>query len=170
MNNNLKFDFTIDKEHNTVNVIKEFKTDLESVWDAWTNPAILDQWWAPKPYKTQTKSMDFSEGGLWLYAMISPEGEAHWCKNNYLKIELLKEYLALDAFCDENGTTSTDMPRTLWTNKFTENNGITTVSIVAKYNSLEDLEKVIELGFKEGFTMAIDNLDQYIEAKTTSVK
>ncbi|MDP4286201.1 MAG: SRPBCC domain-containing protein [Bacteroidota bacterium] len=165
MNSNLKFDFTVNKENNTVNVKREFAGDLELVWEAWTNPEILDQWWAPKPYRTETKSMDFREGGMWLYAMISPQDEKHWCKNDYHKIEHQKNFSGLDAFCDENGTVNTDMPRTLWTNTFAENAGTTIVHIVAKYESLADLEKIIEMGFKEGFTMALENLDQYIEAQ-----
>ena len=83
LNSNLQFDFIVNKENNTVNVKREFAADLELVWEAWTNPKILDQWWAPKPYRTETKSMDFREGGMWLYAMISPQDEKHWCKNDY---------------------------------------------------------------------------------------
>lgn len=165
MKNNLLFDFTVNKQNNTVNVKREFAANLELVWDAWTKPEILDQWWAPKPYRTETKLLDFREGGMWLYAMISPENEAHWCKNDYRKIEHHKSFTGLDAFCDENGKVNEELPRTLWTNTFTENAGVTLVTIVAKYDSLADLEKVIELGFKEGFTMALGNLDEYIEAQ-----
>lgn len=163
MKNSLLFNFTINKENNTVNVEREFSASLDLVWDAWTKPEILDQWWAPKPYKTVTKSMDFREGGMWLYYMISPENEKHWCKNDYQKIQPKKSYTGLDAFCDENGIVNKDMPRTQWTNTFTEFNNKTLVSIVATYESLDDLEKVIQMGFKEGFTMALENLDQYIE-------
>src|SRR5882757_1971039 len=165
MSSNLKFDFTVNKEDNTVNVKREFAANLELVWEAWTNPEILDQWWAPKPYRTVTKSMDFREGGTWLYAMISPQDEKHWCKNDYQKIAHQKSFSGLDAFCDENGTVNTDMPRTLWTNTFAEDAGTTIVNIVAQYENLADLEKVIALGFKEGFTMALENLDQYIETQ-----
>lgn len=73
MNTSLNFDFVINKEKNTVNVMRDFNAELNLVWEAWTNPEILDQWWEPKPYKTQTKSMDFREGGMWLYAMVSPK-------------------------------------------------------------------------------------------------
>lgn len=163
MNSNLLFDFTVDKEKNTVNVKREFAADLNMVWDAWTKPELLDLWWAPKPYQTKTKSMDFREGGFWLYAMVSPEGEKHWCKNEYHKIEIKKSFSGLDAFCDENGTINTDFPRTLWTNVFSVSNNNTLVTITAKYESLADLEKIISMGFKEGFTMALGNLDQYIE-------
>ncbi len=165
MNPNLLFDFTINKKDNTVNVKREFMASIDLVWDAWTKPELLDQWWAPKPYQTKTKSMDFREGGTWLYAMISPENEYHWCKNDYLKIDTQKSYTGLDAFCDENGVTNIDMPRTQWTNTFSQAGNKTMVSIVAQYESIADLEKVIELGFKEGFTMALENLDQYLEAQ-----
>tara|TARA_R110002050_G_scaffold56512_3_gene127150 strand:- start:112845 stop:113819 length:975 start_codon:yes stop_codon:yes gene_type:complete len=164
MKNSLLFNFTVNKDNNTVNIQREFSGNLDLIWDAWTKPEILDQWWAPKPYKTVTKSMDFREGGMWLYYMLSPENEKHWCKNDYLKIEPKKSYTGIDAFCDENGSVNKDMPRTQWTNTFTEEQlNKTLVSIVATYESLADLEKVIQMGFKEGFTMALENLDQYIE-------
>lgn len=169
MNPNLKFDFTVNKENNTVNVKREFAANLELVWEAWTNPEILDQWWAPKPYQTRTKSMDFREGGMWLYEMYNTESEnqqeCHWCKNDYHKIEHQKMLAGLDAFCDENGRVNTELPRTLWTNEFNEQEEKTLVTITAKYDSLTDLEKIIGMGFKEGFTMAMENLDRYIETK-----
>ena len=161
----LEFDFTVNKEKNTVNVKREFNAELEMVWEAWTNPEILDQWWAPKPYKNKTKLMDFREGGMWLYSMTSPKDEIHWCKAEYEKIEHQKSYSYTDNFCDENGNVSEKFPNSYWTNVFSENLETTTVNITIQYESLEALEKVIEVGFKEGFTMAMQNLEQYIEAK-----
>ena len=170
MNPNLKFDFIVNKENNTVHVKREFAADLELVWEAWTNPEILDQWWAPKPYQTRTKSMDFREGGMWLYEMFNAESaeetDCHWCKNDYQKIVHQKMFSGLDAFCDENGVASQNMPRTNWTNEFTQNGETTLVTILAKYESLEDLEKIISMGFKEGFSMALENLDHYFETKS----
>jgi len=162
MTHNLLFEFTVNKENNTVNIKREFDAEVAVVWDAWTKPEILDQWWAPKPYRTQTKSMDFREGGMWLYAMISPANEAHWCKNDYQMINPQQSYAGLDAFCDENGVINQDMPRTLWTNVFSASGDKTLITIAAKYDSLEDLEKIIALGFKEGFTMALGNLDELL--------
>ncbi|MBN8702260.1 MAG: SRPBCC domain-containing protein [Bacteroidetes bacterium] len=162
MNSILAFDFSVDKKNSTIHVKREFATSLDLVWAAWTTPEILDQWWAPKPYQTKTKSMDFREGGFWLYAMISPEGEKHWCRADYTKINLLKNYSAIDAFCNEAGDLNKDFPRSNWTNAFSQKNDITTVTIQIAYNQLADLEKIIELGFKEGFTMAMNNLDNYI--------
>lgn len=165
MSSHLHFDFIVSREKHRVNVIREFDAELELVWEAWTNPDILDQWWAPKPYKTKTKIMDFREGGMWFYAMIGPNNETQWIKAEYKKIEPQKSYSYTDSFCDDNGIVNEEYPKSFWTNFFSENNGITVVNITIQYDSQEALAQSIELGFKEGFTMAMQNLDQYIEAK-----
>lgn len=158
------FDFIVDKENNTINAKRAFAADLALVWQAWTEAAILDQWWAPKPYVTKTKFMEFKVGSYWHYAMISPEGEKHWCRADYQQIDILKSFSGLDAFCDENGKVTDSFPRSLWHNEFSQDGENTFVNITIKYSSLNDLEKIIELGFKEGFTMALGNLDQLLEA------
>ncbi len=165
MNKNLIFDFTINKENNTVHVNREFAAKLELVWEAWTNPEIIDQWWAPKPWRAETKSMDFREGGGWLYAMVSPDNQRHWGRQEYQRIILQKSFSGTDAFCDDSGIVNEQLPKTLFENVFSEANGKTLVSITSKYASLEMLEKIIEMGFKEGFEMALENLDQYLEAQ-----
>lgn len=165
MNSHLQFDFTVNKANNMVNVKREFAAELDMVWAAWTQPELLDLWWAPKPFQTKTKSMDFKVGGTWLYAMVGPENQAHWCRADYLKIEDQKMYSAIDAFCDENGEMNLNFPRSTWSNTFTPQGEKTLVDISIQYQSLTDLEKIVEMGFKEGFTMALSNLDQYIEAQ-----
>lgn len=166
MKTNLQFDFVINKENNTVNVKREFAANLQLVWDSWTKPEILDLWWAPKPYKTETKSMDFKEGGSWIYGMVAPDGMIHWCRNDYKKITPQESFSGLDAFCDENGEINTEFPRTIWNNTFSENGNTTIVNIVAQYESLADLKQIIAMGFQEGFTMALGNLDEYLDVMT----
>ena len=78
MSTNLAFDFSVNKETNTITVKREFAAELSLVWDAYTKSEILDQWWAPKPWKARTKTMEFREGGYWHYAMVGPAGEEHW--------------------------------------------------------------------------------------------
>jgi len=68
----------------------------------------------------------------------------------------------LDAFCDENENENLDKPRSFWTNVFTEDNGITTVNITLQHDSLSDIKQMIEMAFKEGFTMGLQNLDELL--------
>ncbi len=157
--------FVVDKENKRINVAREFDAPLPMVWSAWTQSELLDQWWAPKPWQARTKSMDFRPGGSWLYEMVGPNGEEHWSKADYKTIEPLKSFSALDGFCDENGTLNTSLPRTLWQNTFTEKGDTTLVDIVITYDKLADLEQTVAMGFKEGFTAGLENLDLYLSAQ-----
>lgn len=160
MNTNLKFDFNVNKENHTVSVKREFAANHDLVWDAYTKPEVLDQWWAPKPWTSRTKSMDFTVGGRRLYAMVGPEGEEHWALADYTSITPKTNFKHLDAFCDAEGNINTDMPRSEWDLNFIAQGETTLVDITIIHQSLADLEMQIEMGFKEGFTMALENLDQ----------
>jgi len=158
-------DFVVDKQNNKVKVTREFTAPLSKVWAAWTQSELLDQWWAPKPWKTRTKTMDFKDGGHWLYAMVGPESEEHWCRADFKSVQPMKSFKGVDAFCDPNGKITNDFPIAYWDLKFTEAKNKTTVQIEISYDSIADLEKYIELGFKEGFTMALENLDELLLAE-----
>src|SRR5579872_7452036 len=99
MNSNLLFDFSLNKENKTITVKREFAAKLDLVWAAWTTSELLDLWWAPKPYQTKTKSMDFRVGGFWLYSMVGPDNMPIWARADYKKINKLKSFSILDAFC-----------------------------------------------------------------------
>lgn len=163
MKNNLLFDFTVDKENRTIHVNREFDADLTLVWKAFTTAELLEQWWAPKPWKAITKSMDFREGGHWLYAMTSPEGEKHWSMVKYISIEKEKYFKAKDGFSDENGNFNPDLPQNLWENQYIAKNERTLVIITFSFDTIEDLETIIKMGFKEGFTMGLNQLDVLLE-------
>ncbi|MXN92251.1 SRPBCC domain-containing protein [Flavobacterium sp. Sd200] len=163
MKSNLLMNFTVDKDSKKVKVEREFAASVEKVWAAWTQKEILDQWWAPKPWKAETKTLDFTVGGYWLYAMVGPEGEKHWARADYKTIDIQKSFSAQDAFCDEDGNVNTEWPRSVWTNTFNGSGDLTNVTIEITYDELADLEKTIEMGFKEGFTAGLENLDEVLE-------
>ena len=160
MKNSLLFDFTVDKATKTVFVTKEFAAGLSLVWDAFTKQEILDQWWAPKPYMAKTKSMDFKVGGRRFYAMVSPEGQENWQIQKYTSISPKTNFKYFSAFADKDENPS--LPGSDWDFTFTEQNGITKVSITIKNDSLERMEKMIEMGFTEGFTMTLNELENVL--------
>jgi uncharacterized protein YndB with AHSA1/START domain len=159
MNTTLAFDFTVDKANRTITVKREFAADLPLVWDAYTKPEILDQWWAPKPWKAKTKSMDFREGGRWHYSMVGPEGEEHFALLDYHVIKVQKGFTGLDAFADDKGNINKDLPRSKWESKFTDKGDVTLVTSTISYDKVEDIEQIIQMGFKEGLSAAMENLD-----------
>ena len=166
MNKAILFDFLVDKENRKITVKRSFDAPVDLVWAAWTEAEILDLWWAPKPWRTETRSLDFREGGRWHYAMIGPEGDRQWCLLDYHKIVPQQSYSGQDAFCDENAVPDDTKPIVKWLNQFSEKDGEgTVVDIELEFDDLEGLESIIQMGFKEGFTMAMANLDEYIKAQ-----
>ncbi len=162
MNSNLKFDFIVNKENKTIHITREFEAGLALVWQAWTNPELLDQWWGPQPWKAETKTMDFREGGYWLYAMVSPEGERHWSRADFVSIVKEKSFSSKGGFSDQNGVINPAFPQNLWENTFLQREDKVQVDMLLTYDSLEDLEKEIEMGFKEGMTIDFQQLDQLL--------
>lgn len=158
---NLEFNFTVDKETKTVVVNKEFDASLSQVWDAFTKQEILDQWWAPKPWMSKTKEMNFEVGGQRFYAMVSPEGQQHWSVQKFTSISATTNFKIMSAFSDQDG--NADLPGSDWDLNFSTQNGTTKVNIVIKNDSRERFEKMLEMGFKEGFTMTLGNLESVLE-------
>lgn len=162
MKNNLQFDFIADKEKNTLTVRREFLADRSLVWDCHTKSELLDKWFAPTPLTTKTKSMDFREGGHWHYAMVEPNGTEYWGFTEYIKIKPIDYYTALDAFSNAEAEINKDLPRAKWLVTFTDKGENALVETVVTYNSLSDLETVIQMGMEQGMTATLQKLDELL--------
>jgi uncharacterized protein YndB with AHSA1/START domain len=162
MKNHLAFDFSVNRENKTITVKREFAAELPLVWDAYTKSEILDQWWAPKPWQAKTKSMDFREGGKWLYSMVGPNGEEHFAVAKYEVIKFQKKFSGLDAFTDSKGNVNQQMPQSKWDVTFTDKGEKTLVELLISYDDLAQLEATLQMGFKEGLAMAMENLDELL--------
>jgi len=153
-------DFTVDKTTKMVTFSREFNADLSLVWDAYTKQEILDQWWAPKPWTSKTKFMDFVVGGRRFYAMVSPQGEEHWSVQTYTSITPKTNFKLLNAFADKDE--NPELPGSEWDLTFSEQNGKTTVRIRIYNESLVRLEQMLAMGFKEGTAMNLKNLEELL--------
>ncbi len=162
MKSELMFDFTVCKENNTINIRREFNANLELVWQAWTNPEILDQWWAPKPWESRTKYMDFKVGGRRFFAMVSPEGQEQWLIQEYTSISPKTNFKFFNVFADKDE--KPELHGSDWDLNFSEKNDMTEVNISIFNESYERMVKLTE-GFKEGFTKALENLDSFLLLK-----
>jgi len=160
MKNKLLFDFTVDKKTKTVVINREFDAELDLVWDAFTKADLLDQWVAPKPWKSKTKYMNFKVGGKRFYAMVSPEGHERWSIQEYTSITPKTNFKMHNAFADENE--QPELPGSEWNYNFAEQDGITSLNLTIYNESLERLERMIDMGFKEGFIAAIENLEKLL--------
>lgn len=160
MKDPLFFHFTVDKAAKTVFITREFDADLSLVWDAFTKAEILDQWVAPKPWTSKTKFMDFKVGGRRFYAMVSPEGQERWAIQKYTSISPKTNFKMFNAFADKDE--NPELPGSDWDYTFSEQNETTKVSITIYNESFDRMEKMIEMGFTEGFKASMINLENLL--------
>lgn len=154
-----------DASNKKLTITRNFNAVPELVWRAWTESELLDQWWAPKPYRAETQFLDFRDGGHWLYAMVSPANERQWCRSDFSAIEKHKSFRAIGGFCDENGVKNGDIPDMHWYNTFHAAGNGTQVIVELSFETEEALSTIISMGLREGFTAALSNLDQYLETQ-----
>jgi uncharacterized protein YndB with AHSA1/START domain len=156
------FVFKKDNVNRKILVERGFNAPLAEVWAAWTESDLLDQWWAPKPWKAETKTMDFRPGGLWIYAMVSPDGLRMFSRVDFEAINSQKSFSYFCAFCDENGVKSADFSMITWNIAFVELAAGTQVNVAIDFEKQADFEKMMAMGFEGGFTMGLANLDELL--------
>jgi len=158
--------FTQDTANKKLHIARTFNAPQEKVWKAWTDSTILDQWWGPKPWRAETKTMDFRVGGIWLYTMVGPDGTNNgmWSKVEFNAIDAPHSFESTNFFCDENGNHLPAFPNTThWAVNMKEENGVTTVNVTLTFDELAGLEKLVAMGFEGGFTMGLQQLEDLLQ-------
>src|SRR5450432_2952865 len=165
MSGNHQTQFDKDLPNKKLTVTRLFDASPEDVWMAWTRSELLDQWWAPKPWKTETKSMDFRVGGCWHYAMVGPDQAKHWGRIDFEKIDFPNSFQVSNYFCDEDAKKNNEFPTMHWVNAFQPTETGTQVIVEISFTKDADIRMIVEMGFEAGFTSALGNLDQYLSAQ-----
>ncbi|MBY0310157.1 SRPBCC domain-containing protein [Patescibacteria group bacterium] len=155
----MKTNYTVLPESHQLTAERSFAAPKTEVWRHFTTAELLELWWAPLPFKAVTKSFNFRTGGHWHYIMQGPEGEAHYCVNMYKTINPENSFTATDAFAHEDWSINTDVPVSEWEITFTQNGDTTTMKMVLTCSDRAALDTLIEMGMKEGYNQALDQLE-----------
>src|SRR5882672_3010766 len=65
-----------------------FDAPRDLVFEAWTDPSHIVQWWGPTGFTTTTYTMDVKPGGVWRFVMHGPDGVDY--QNRIVYIEIVK--------------------------------------------------------------------------------
>jgi uncharacterized protein YndB with AHSA1/START domain len=163
MKGNNKTQVNKDLKEKSILISRVFNAPIEKVWQAYTDHEILDQWWGPSPWRAETKTINFTVGGYWLYSMVSPENQKQWGRINYFGIEQYKSIEIEDAFCDENGKLNNELPVSKGQIAFNKTVNGTKVMFKMIYPTETDLEKIVEMGFEQGISICLDQLESLLK-------
>lgn len=157
--------FNVDERENTIFFSKIYSADATTVWNYYTKPELLEQWWMPQPWQAKVLSQDFSEGGKILYAALGPKGEKQYSGSTYNEIHQNRSLSITDYFTDESGNIKSEMPVTEWLVGFTGVEEGTKVTINMHFKSAEDLKQTLDMGFREGLLQAAEHLENLLQSK-----
>jgi uncharacterized protein YndB with AHSA1/START domain len=149
MTNNMVFETELAAKK--IHVEREFNAPVEKVWKAWTDAGQLDQWWGSKPWVTKSKSMDFTVGGDWLYAMVGPDGQEHASQSTFMAIENGSRFAA-----------NTGVGH--WDNKFVALGDKSKVVIDITFDDEATITMLTNMGFEGGTAMSFAQLDEFLNA------
>jgi uncharacterized protein YndB with AHSA1/START domain len=164
MTNNFLFEPNLADK--TIHVVREFNAPVEKVWEAFTNPELLEKWIAPKPWKAETKTWDFTVGGVWLYAMIGVDDQKLWVYAEFTAIENGSAFSTTGKFCDDEGNPVNDGAKTYKIHKFLSiDANRSKVDTMIYFEDEATIKWFAEGGFKEGTTMTFSQLDELLASE-----
>ena len=151
---------------------RTFNAPREKVFKAWTEAEQLQQWWGPKGFKIDVKSLELRPGGMFHYSMELPTGDKMWGRFVYREILAPELIVYVNSFSDEQGGVqrppfADKFPLEILNRQtFTEDNGKTTVSLeAATINGSAEEQQFYEGMFEsmqQGFTGTLDQLEEYL--------
>src|ERR1700740_2631127 len=115
---------------------------------------------AKTEFITREFNADLKVGGRRFYAMVNPEGQERWAIQKYTSISPKTNFKMFNAFADKDE--NPELPGSDWDYTFSEQNEKTKVSITIYNESLARMEKMIEMGFTEGYKMSMNNLEDLL--------
>ena len=136
-----------------------FDAPRELVFDAFTRPEHIGQWWGPRGFTTTTHSMDFRVGGVWRFVMHGPDG-TDW-PNDVRYTEIVRpERLAYDHGADDGGEPHFSVVVT-----FEDRGGKTELSMRLIAASAEQVRQMTEFGAPEGGKQTLDRLGEFLASR-----
>jgi uncharacterized protein YndB with AHSA1/START domain len=143
----------------TMTMVADFDASVERVWQIWEDPRQLERWWGPPTHPATFEKHSLVDGGTSAYYMTSPEGEKY---RGWWKISAVKPphtFAFEDGFADDEGKPNDDLPTTRGVVTLETVGGLTRMTTVNSFGSLEQLEQLLAMGMQEGMTEAMGQID-----------
>jgi uncharacterized protein YndB with AHSA1/START domain len=146
---------------NTIIITRVYDAPVQAVWDAWTDPEQVAQWWGPRGFTLTTHSKDLRVGGNWTYTMHGPDGVDYPNTTHYFEVEKHSKLVY------DHGASEGKPPMFRVTVLFSENKGKTTMAMTMTLDTPEAAEETRKFIKKAGGNSTWDRLAEYLEKEAT---
>ncbi|MGE0451546.1 MAG: SRPBCC domain-containing protein, partial [Vicinamibacterales bacterium] len=134
-----------------------YDAPVRAVWDAWTIPEQVEQWWGPRGFTLTTHSKDLRAGGTWRYTMHGPDGVDYPNVTTYLVVEPYRKLVY------DHGGNDERAPLFRVTVTFSELNGQTTMEMISSLPSPEAATAMAKFIKQAGGNATWDRLAEHLD-------
>jgi uncharacterized protein YndB with AHSA1/START domain len=146
---------------NEIRIIRLYDAPVQAVWDAWTDPDQVAQWWGPRGFTITTHSKDLRPGGSWHYTMHGPDGVDYPNKTQYFEVEECAKLVY------DHGGYDDRPPLFRVTVLFSEVQGKTKMEMSMALATPEAAEEIRKFIKKAGGDSTWDRLGEYLEKESS---
>jgi uncharacterized protein YndB with AHSA1/START domain len=145
-----------DAKNRTLTLKRTFDVPVKLVWEAWTQPEHIINWWAPKGMKIEVVEHDFSVGGKWKYVIPMPDGSEFISDGEYLEIVEFEKIITTASF--KPMTEGVEMQIL-----FEENGDKTNFTFNVVHQTEEYCKQQEKMGFYNGWGTAFDRFESFVK-------
>jgi len=146
----------------SIEIVRIFDAPRELVYQAWTDPEHMTQWWGPKIFTNHSCKLDVRPGGAWQIVMRSPDGTDYGCKGVYSEVTPPERLVFTNDAVDQN-----DKPllKGFTTVTFEKHQGNKTkLTLQTRAEGLVDFAPQMLKGMDQGWSQSLDKLAAHVSA------
>lgn len=151
-----------DLDQLTIMIVAEFAASRRRVWDAYMDPRQIERFWGPPAYPATFLRHDAVVGGRSVYSMTGPEGDVHYGCWDWTAAEAPNRFTVTDSFADEEGVPRADLPANEMEFAFEETDEGSRLRTISRFDSVEQMQQLLEMGMLEGTREAMGQIDQVL--------
>lgn len=151
----------------TMTVVAQFPVSLQRLWDAYRDPRQLEQFWGPPTHPARFLRHDMYPGGRSEYVMTGAEGDLSRGYWEFIDVHPLRSFEVRDGFASPDGAADAEMPSMRMLLRFDEIEAGSQVTTTTWFNSVEDLDQLVEMGMEQGMREAMAQMDAVLADLTT---
>lgn len=146
----------------TMTVVADFPVPASRLWQAYADPRQIEKFWGPPDWPATFSRHDMVPGGRSIYCMTGPDGErmnGHWA---ITRVNAPHSFEFHDGFADADGVPDDMAPTMRVVFTFEDTAAGSRLTTTTWFNSVEDLEQLVEMGMEEGTRLAMAQIDDVV--------
>jgi len=154
---------TAARSETNITITREFNAPRDLVWQAWTEPEHIAQWFGPEGFSTRVNKYELKNGGRFDYVMIGPDGKEYPGTSVFKEVSPKDRIVATDEFGEDFKAGNPDLPSgMIVTETFEDLGSKTRLTISIEHPTAEDKRKHEDMGVVAGWGSTLDKLEKHL--------